>query len=504
MRGCCAGSSQRSTVSRRARAEADAAARRRTGVLMQEHRRAAPGDDRVRVVVEHREGAVRARRAPERLAGPAERRPRPAGDVPERVVRGRGGVLVPPVSADESVVAVAHARVGAEPVHDPGERERADRRRPVALAMVSGQPVPADARRPRRARRHPAAARAPPQSQRSARRTRSCSLDRDQLPGSPGRGEAVCQIHAAPWRRRRGGKRGSRRHERRHSDAGGHPLDYPHGDMVPVCRVGALVALAALAPIGAAESSPPRFVHSVAAVTRAELGRSYHAGCPVGPSELRLVRLRYWGFDHRAHNGSLVASRKRRAGAGRGIRTAVRRALPDPTHGADRRLRRQRPRFDGGRQHLGLQLPVRGRTRASPLVGARARRGDRREHRGEPVRGGRRGSASRGQADTSTARASGPEWPCPAAPSCGRSQRSAGSGAAAGPGRRTTSTSRPRAGSDKVAPMGQTKFVLPESELPRRWYNIAADMPNPAQPPLHPAPASRSARTTWRRSSRWR
>jgi tryptophan synthase beta chain len=37
-----------------------------------------------------------------------------------------------------------------------------------------------------------------------------------------------------------------------------------------------------------------------------------------------------------------------------------------------------------------------------------------------------------------------------------------------------------------VAPMAQTKFVLPESELPRRWYNIAADMPNPAQPPLHP------------------
>jgi tryptophan synthase beta chain len=34
--------------------------------------------------------------------------------------------------------------------------------------------------------------------------------------------------------------------------------------------------------------------------------------------------------------------------------------------------------------------------------------------------------------------------------------------------------------------VGQTKFVLPESELPRRWYNIAADMPNPAQPPLHP------------------
>jgi hypothetical protein len=34
--------------------------------------------------------------------------------------------------------------------------------------------------------------------------------------------------------------------------------------------------------------------------------------------------------------------------------------------------------------------------------------------------------------------------------------------------------------------MSDTKIVLPESELPRRWYNIAADMPRPAQPPLHP------------------
>ena len=32
----------------------------------------------------------------------------------------------------------------------------------------------------------------------------------------------------------------------------------------------------------------------------------------------------------------------------------------------------------------------------------------------------------------------------------------------------------------------QTKFLLAESELPRHWYNIAADMPNAAQPVLHP------------------
>ena len=31
-----------------------------------------------------------------------------------------------------------------------------------------------------------------------------------------------------------------------------------------------------------------------------------------------------------------------------------------------------------------------------------------------------------------------------------------------------------------------TKFVLDESRLPHRWYNVRADMPNPAQPVLHP------------------
>jgi len=33
----------------------------------------------------------------------------------------------------------------------------------------------------------------------------------------------------------------------------------------------------------------------------------------------------------------------------------------------------------------------------------------------------------------------------------------------------------------------QTKFVLPESEVPERWYNIAADLPRAAPPPLNPA-----------------
>ncbi len=34
--------------------------------------------------------------------------------------------------------------------------------------------------------------------------------------------------------------------------------------------------------------------------------------------------------------------------------------------------------------------------------------------------------------------------------------------------------------------MEQTKFLLAESQLPRHWYNVRADMPNPPQPVLHP------------------
>jgi tryptophan synthase beta chain len=32
----------------------------------------------------------------------------------------------------------------------------------------------------------------------------------------------------------------------------------------------------------------------------------------------------------------------------------------------------------------------------------------------------------------------------------------------------------------------ETKFLLPESEIPERWYNMAADLPKAPPPPLHP------------------
>ena len=53
----------------------------------------------------------------------------------------------------------------------------------------------------------------------------------------------------------------------------------------------------------------PPFTHSVAPVTRVQLPHSWHAGCPVGPSALRRLRLSYWGFDGQRHVGTLVVNR---------------------------------------------------------------------------------------------------------------------------------------------------------------------------------------------------
>jgi hypothetical protein len=38
------------------------------------------------------------------------------------------------------------------------------------------------------------------------------------------------------------------------------------------------------------------------------VGSSWHRGCPVGLGDLRLLRVTYWGFDDRPHNGRLVVN----------------------------------------------------------------------------------------------------------------------------------------------------------------------------------------------------
>lgn len=50
----------------------------------------------------------------------------------------------------------------------------------------------------------------------------------------------------------------------------------------------------------------PSYRGTVSAVTASDLGSSWRSGCPVGPSQLRRVRVDYWGYDGVAHRGDLI------------------------------------------------------------------------------------------------------------------------------------------------------------------------------------------------------
>ena len=52
----------------------------------------------------------------------------------------------------------------------------------------------------------------------------------------------------------------------------------------------------------------PAFASTVSPVTKAQLPHSWHAGCPVAPAQLRRLRLSYWGFDGKAHTGTMIAN----------------------------------------------------------------------------------------------------------------------------------------------------------------------------------------------------
>ena len=54
----------------------------------------------------------------------------------------------------------------------------------------------------------------------------------------------------------------------------------------------------------------PPYRATIERVTAAQLPHSWHPGCPVGPAELRRVRLRFVGFDGRAHTGQLIVNRR--------------------------------------------------------------------------------------------------------------------------------------------------------------------------------------------------
>src|SRR5690349_22132651 len=54
----------------------------------------------------------------------------------------------------------------------------------------------------------------------------------------------------------------------------------------------------------------PPYVATVQHVTARDLPYSWHPGCPVGPAQLRRIRLRYIGFDGSAHTGRLIVNER--------------------------------------------------------------------------------------------------------------------------------------------------------------------------------------------------
>jgi D-alanyl-D-alanine carboxypeptidase len=75
-------------------------------------------------------------------------------------------------------------------------------------------------------------------------------------------------------------------------------------------------------------AAPPPFVARVERVTAAGLGASWHRGCPVAPAQLRLVRLRYFGFDGKPHLGALVVNSTVVSDVGRAFATLYSERFP--------------------------------------------------------------------------------------------------------------------------------------------------------------------------------
>jgi hypothetical protein len=133
-------------------------------------------------------------------------------------------------------------------------------------------------------------------------------------------------------------------------------------------------------------------VQSLPAPVRAELrAGSWHPGCPVSPSRLRLLSVPTGLRSPRAHRPARPQPR-RRCSAYEGVPSPLRAALPDSPHGRRRRLRTEA--FPSGRRRCvgGLRVPTAralsllGREGHRQLVGARLWRCGRSEPNRKPVR----------------------------------------------------------------------------------------------------------------------
>ncbi|HEY7707355.1 MAG TPA: M15 family metallopeptidase [Gaiellaceae bacterium] len=83
----------------------------------------------------------------------------------------------------------------------------------------------------------------------------------------------------------------------------------------------AVVALLLLLVPAANGAPAPPFTSKVSRVTADDLPYSWRPGCPVGPAQLRAIRLRHWDFRGRSRVGILVVN----AGVVRDVVTVFRR-----------------------------------------------------------------------------------------------------------------------------------------------------------------------------------
>jgi D-alanyl-D-alanine carboxypeptidase len=77
-----------------------------------------------------------------------------------------------------------------------------------------------------------------------------------------------------------------------------------------VAPLASLLAAVVLAGPPSATSRPPAFSAEVGPTRWIDIRSSWRRDCPVHHSELRLVRLSYWGFDGSPHVGRLVVNRR--------------------------------------------------------------------------------------------------------------------------------------------------------------------------------------------------
>jgi hypothetical protein len=76
-----------------------------------------------------------------------------------------------------------------------------------------------------------------------------------------------------------------------------------------VASLPSLLAVVVLTGPLSATAGPPAFSANVGPTRWIDIRSSWRGGCPVHHSELRLLRLSYWGFDSRPHVGRLVVHR---------------------------------------------------------------------------------------------------------------------------------------------------------------------------------------------------